>query len=220
MKIVRDLTVEYKKNPVQAIIVSLLILLGLIFARYITISLVIIVYLARKFKKDEREKKDMKKKCSHCQTEITWLATRCPHCHGKMQVWTADSKIVATILAVSLFVGIVKISSMSSNTSSLTNTSPSAPSQEQINKKREIESIVYAKEVIKETLKAPSTAKFVDVRSYELSNQKDVWAVNGYVDSQNSFGAMIRNMWEVQLDYRNGKGGTVKSILFDGKQLQ
>ncbi|MEI6597335.1 MAG: hypothetical protein WCL13_03995 [bacterium] len=85
---------------------------------------------------------------------------------------------------------------------------------------RKITSIVFAEAVIKDILKAPSTAKFVDVEAYELSNEKDVWAVNGYVDSQNSFSAMIRNQWEVQLDYREGKGGTVKSILFDGKKIQ
>jgi len=80
--------------------------------------------------------------------------------------------------------------------------------------------IAFAEEVIKGILKAPSTANFVDVEAYELSNEKDVWAVNGYVDSQNSFGAMIRSQWEVQLDFRDGKGGTVKSILFDGKKMQ
>ncbi len=68
-------------------------------------------------------------------------------------------------------------------------------------------------------MKAPSTAKFSNVKAYELSDQKDIWAVNGYVDSQNSFGAMIRSSWEVQLDYRDGKGGTVKSILLDGKKI-
>jgi hypothetical protein len=85
---------------------------------------------------------------------------------------------------------------------------------------RDTTSIVFAEEVIKGILKAPSTAKFVDVEAYELSNEKDVWAINGYVDSQNSFGAMIRSQWEVQLDYSDGKGGTVKSILFDGKKMQ
>ena len=103
--------------------------------------------------------------------------------------------------------------------SSSTSTSVSTPSPEQARKDREIMSIVFAKDVIKKTLKAPSTAKFVDVQAYELSNLKDVWAVNGYVDSQNSFGAMIRSQWEVQLDYRDGKGGTVKSVLFDGEKI-
>ena len=80
--------------------------------------------------------------------------------------------------------------------------------------------IPFAEYVIEGILKAPSTADFVGVKAYELSNEKDVWAVNGYVDSQNSFGAMIRSQWEVQLDFRDGKGGAVKSILFDGKKIQ
>lgn len=101
----------------------------------------------------------------------------------------------------------------------ITSTSTVTSSEKPISDRKVI-STVYAEKVIKDTLKAPSTAKFVDVQAYELSNEKDVWAVNGYVDSQNSFGAMIRNQWEVQLDYRDGKGGTIKSILFDGKKIQ
>ena len=109
--------------------------------------------------------------------------------------------------------------SSSPSTSSSTDTPVSTPSPEQAKKDREIMSLVFAKDVIKKTLKSPSTAEFVDVKAYELSNLKDVWAVNGYVDSQNSFGAIIRSQWEVQLDYRDGKGGTVKSILFDGEKI-
>ncbi len=92
--------------------------------------------------------------------------------------------------------------------------------EQKAQKDREIASIVFAKETIKTLLKAPSTAKFEDVKAYELLNQKDIWAVNGYVDSQNSFGAMIRSLWEVQLDYTDGKGGTVKGITFDGKEIK
>ena len=94
----------------------------------------------------------------------------------------------------------------------------SQPAQDST-KDRKIMSIVFAEKVIKDMLKSPSTAQFSDVAAYELSNKKDVWAVNGYVDSQNSYGAMLRNQWEVQLDYRDGAGGTVLSILFDGKKV-
>lgn len=105
-------------------------------------------------------------------------------------------------------------------TSSSIDTSPTVSKQETTKVSRETTSIVFAENVVEGILKSPSTAKFVDVKAYELSNEKDVWVVNGYVDSQNSFSAMIRSMWEVQLDYRDGKGGTVKSILFDGKKIQ
>ena len=98
-------------------------------------------------------------------------------------------------------------------------TVPTPKTQTEISNERKTISIAFAEKTIKDILKAPSTAKFVDVKAYELSNEKDVWAINGSVDSQNSFGAMIRNIWEVQLDYRDGKGGTVKSIFFDGKKM-
>ncbi|KKR61604.1 hypothetical protein A2643_02920 [Candidatus Nomurabacteria bacterium RIFCSPHIGHO2_01_FULL_39_220] len=112
------------------------------------------------------------------------------------------------------FIFMVKV--MGGNYDSSTTT---IPDPQKATRERETISIVFAKDVIRKTLKAPSTAKFVDVQAYELSNEKDVWAVNGYVDSQNSFGAMIRSQWEVQLDYRDGKNGTVKSIFFDGEKM-
>lgn len=218
MKIVQDLTVLYKKSPIKFIVVSVIVFMGLIFAWYITIPLVIVIFLGKKFKKDEEDKKDTKKKCPHCKTEIDWEASRCPNCHGKIYVWTSSKKILVTILATLFFIGIFNMNS-STPSSSSNNTSVNTLSPEQTTSNRKVMSIVFAEDVIKKNLKAPSTTKFVDVQAYELSNLKDVWAVNGYLDSQNSFGAMIRNQWEVQLDYRDGKGGTVKSILLDGEKI-
>ncbi len=213
MKIVEDLTVSYKKSPMKVIAVALLIVLGLIWSWKLTMVLIGLIYLGQKFKKQEESKKDTKKKCPHCQTEIDWLATRCPHCHGKMSVTKSSTKIAAIVIILMLIIAISKIGSSTSSTSN------STPSPEQVASQRRAESEVFAEDVISKLLKAPSTAKFVDVKAYELSNLPDVWAVNGYVDSQNSFGAMIRSQWEVQLDYRDGKGGTIKSVLFDGKKI-
>ncbi len=151
------------------------------------------------------------KKCPQCQTDIPTGAKKCPNCQSDLRSWFERHPISSVILGL-LVVGMIVNAIMPS--SSVPN------SNEQVTKNREIISTVFAKEVIKGILKSPSTAKFVDVMAYELSNEKDVWAVNGYVDSQNSFGAMIRSQWEVQLDYRDGKDGTVISILFDGKKMQ
>ena len=221
MKIVQDLTVWYKKSPVKFIAIALLVLIGLIFAWRIVLPLAIVVFFWKKFKKDEESKKGTKKKCPHCKTEIDWEASRCPNCHGKVYVWDSGKKMLVVIVVLLFFIGIFNMGSYTPSSSSSSSSSPSVstPSPEEIKNKRRIESIVFAESVIEKTLKAPSTAKFVDVEAYELSNLKDVWAVNGYVDSQNSFGAMIRSQWEVQLDYRDGKGGTVKSILFDGEKI-
>ena len=221
MKIVQDLAVSYKKSPVKFIALALLVLIGLIFAWRVVLPLAIVVFFWKKFKKEEESKKGTKKICPHCKTEIDWEASKCPNCHGKVYVWNSGKKMLVVIVVLLFFIGIFNMGSYTPS-SSPSSSSPSVntPSPEEIKNKRRIESIVFAESVIEKILKAPSTAKFVDVEAYELSNEKDVWAVNGYVDSQNSFGAMIRNQWEVQLDYRDGKGGTVKSILFDGEKIQ
>lgn len=153
------------------------------------------------------------KQCKHCKKEIDAMATRCPHCQGKNYVWTTSKKVIAVCLGIFLFMAFSGIfSSSSSNTTSTTSESPS--------QSRKITSIAFAKSIIEDMLKSPSTAKFSNVDAYELSNEKDVWAVNGYVDSQNGFGAMLRSTWEVQLDYRDGKGGEIKSVMMDGKKVQ
>ncbi len=213
MNLIKKVTDFYKKNPVIFIGISLVVLVGLIYSWKLTIFLIIVIYLGIKFKKDDKKKIGTKKLCAHCKTEIDWFASRCPNCHGKMSVWTAGNKMIAVALLPLVFYGIIFVASNQSSSGG--NTTVVNTSED-----RKILSIVFAKSVIEDILKAPSTAKFVDVRAYELSNQKDVWAINGYVDSQNSFGAVIRSQWEVQLDYRDGKGGTVKSVLFDGKKMQ
>lgn len=144
----------------------------------------------------------LNKKCIHCKEDILSDAKICKHC-GKAQ----PSKASAIIMAcVSIFIAYIMITSVIGGPNTQTND-------------RKINSQVFAKEAIRKILKSPSTAKFSDVQAYELSDEKDVWAINGYVDSQNSFGAMMRNVWEVQIDYRNGKGGTIESVMFDGKKI-
>ncbi len=57
-----------------------------------------------------------------------------------------------------------------------------------------------AKEIVESALKAPSTAEFPSIFSdhIKMARNKDIVAVQSYVDSQNSFGAMIRSEWLVQ----------------------
>lgn len=64
---------------------------------------------------------------------------------------------------------------------------------------------VIAKEIVSSYLKAPSTAKFPFLTEFRMQRYGDIVAVSGYVDSQNSFGAMIRTEWIVQFrtDHNN-----------------
>lgn len=74
------------------------------------------------------------------------------------------------------------------------------------------DAFVYGKEYVKLNLKAPSTAKF---GSYGNSNVQHYtgckFVVTGYVDSQNSFGAMLRSNYSVTL-IPTGLGWTLEDI--------
>ena len=59
-----------------------------------------------------------------------------------------------------------------------------------------------AERMVKQNLKAPSTAKFpgmFEQSAYELRKTKSgTYIMKGWVDAQNSFGAMIRSDWYVE----------------------
>ncbi|UYJ17392.1 MAG: hypothetical protein OGM58_02825 [Veillonellaceae bacterium] len=56
-----------------------------------------------------------------------------------------------------------------------------------------------AKEMVKKVLKAPTTAEF-DYKTFRYFKLKGIGTIIGTVDSQNSFGAMIRSNFKVQFD--------------------
>ncbi|HHL2713000.1 TPA: DNA translocase FtsK [Yersinia enterocolitica] len=65
-----------------------------------------------------------------------------------------------------------------------------------------ISAYVYSKDLIAKSLKSPSTAKFssysdTNVRSYGECN----FAIDGYVDAQNSFGAVIRTRFNASIRF-------------------
>lgn len=55
---------------------------------------------------------------------------------------------------------------------------------------------------IRRQLKAPSTAKFPPCSDMNITHTGNTWFVRSYVDAQNSFGAMLRNGFLVEMDYR------------------
>lgn len=69
--------------------------------------------------------------------------------------------------------------------------------------------ISEAQDMVTRALKAPSTAKFPSqiwaLDKYAICKNKDIITVQSYVDSQNSFGAMLRNEWTVQMNTKEGK---------------
>lgn len=67
---------------------------------------------------------------------------------------------------------------------------------------------------VESLLKAPSTAKFPNINEWGFDKNPERVIVQGYVDAQNGFGAMIRS--EFQVTY--GPDGQVKSFIFEGTE--
>ena len=60
------------------------------------------------------------------------------------------------------------------------------------------------KDAVSTQLKAPTTAKFPDVlevRRGKISGTENIYRIQGYVDAQNSFGAMIRTEYFCEIEY-------------------
>lgn len=71
---------------------------------------------------------------------------------------------------------------------------------------------IDAQSRIEKLLKSPSTAKFPSITKWNFGKDNGVVTVKAYVDSENSFGAMLRA--EFQIKYQ--KDGTISSLIFDG----
>ncbi|WP_156484829.1 hypothetical protein [Bhargavaea cecembensis] len=78
----------------------------------------------------------------------------------------------------------------------------------------ETESKAYAQWFVEQHLKAPSTAEFNwDNEAVEIDD--DVWQVTGSVDSENSFGGMIRSNYTVEVRYKGDNDWELLNIYFD-----
>lgn len=64
------------------------------------------------------------------------------------------------------------------------------------------EAYITAKDYVKQELKAPATAEFSDYTCDEGIDS--TYFLNGVVDSQNSFGALLRSNWTVKLKWIGG----------------
>lgn len=87
-----------------------------------------------------------------------------------------------------------------------------------------VQLLTWSEDYVKQVLKAPSTAKFPGDgflnygEDWTLNKSGTDYSVKSYVDSQNSFGAMIRSNFAIYLTW-DGKSdsATVNNFVFDGK---
>jgi hypothetical protein len=72
---------------------------------------------------------------------------------------------------------------------------------------------IVAEDEVKSRLKSPSTAEFSDWGRTEVTPIENGYKVEGYVDAQNSFGAMIRHNYSVEVWLNNETGKIMYSDL-------
>ena len=82
----------------------------------------------------------------------------------------------------------------------------------------------YAIECIKSALKAPSTAEFpggflTPYQDWNMSKSNNLVTVSSYVDAENSFGAMLRSPFTIQMKI-DGDTWSVTYFEFDGEVVQ
>ena len=142
--------------------------------------------------------------CPYCRTEIKNLGNAEPEIPQNKPKENEDNKPVYVnkkkeiMSVVGVFLGVIVIillfmtcSGVFSGKSSLT---PATKSEQSL----EIEAFVGSQMAVEENLKSPSSAKFPSIIDSKVSVKKlaeNKYSVSAYVDSQNSFGAMIRNYY-------------------------
>lgn len=65
----------------------------------------------------------------------------------------------------------------------------------------EFDAYYFSTEKVKTLLKAPSTAKFSAMHESKIKRKGAGFEVLGYVDAQNSFGAMVRQSWLCNIEF-------------------
>lgn len=73
---------------------------------------------------------------------------------------------------------------------------------------------VAAKEVVKKNLKAPATAEFCQISDASIWAENGIYTISGYVDAQNSYGALLRKKFVVELKLTSS-GYKDASIIFE-----
>ena len=76
--------------------------------------------------------------------------------------------------------------------------------------------MISCEEKVKEILVSPSTAKFPNMMEWGFNKEKNIVTVQGYVDSQNGFGAELRSNFQFIIDTDTN---TIQSFIFDGQEM-
>ncbi|UYW02079.1 hypothetical protein K5I29_04040 [Flavobacterium agricola] len=134
-------------------------------------------------------------KCKECNNEVSSKAKNCPSCGVKIK---KNSGCLGWGLAILVLIFIGYVIEVSTKDTSNTSTNSYSDS---------FQAYRYAEDAVKSKLKSPATAEFPG-RNEKYSHVSYIgdgeYKVNSWVDSQNSFGAMIRSNFSVTIVMKDG----------------
>ena len=113
------------------------------------------------------------------------------------------------IMAVVLCIGLVVFCEATGQSLFDTDTYSSQSSDDKHFGIDEYDAWTAATDVVKNNLKAPSTAEFCSKSSANIEQHGNTWTIKGYVDAENSFGAKLRNDFTVVITFTSSTKYTI-----------
>jgi len=138
--------------------------------------------------------------CPECKKKISDSANKCPNCGFQLsheaiaEIKAKDQKNnqASGIGCLALIVIVFVIGLLTYD------------QKENPETGRETLAFIHCQNFVTQRLKAPSTADFphLDRKSWKID--ENTFAIQAYVDAQNSFGAKIRTNWTCEIKYNGG----------------
>ncbi len=148
--------------------------------------------------------------CKDCGHTVSKKAKTCPSCGVGNPAGNPSTLTHVLLFGFILWIG----SHVLTESYEMQNGFASSDKSEVSSTRREMNASTIARREVTKLLKAPSTVEFsghADTRIGLLRDRgPDVWIVKGYVDAQNSFGAMIRNKYQVVIVFEEGTNDNYK----------
>jgi len=155
--------------------------------------------------------------CPECKREISDKAVSCPHCGYQQQKTkkapekkkSSPNGCLVAILIIIVFAVISQLmpddnSEPEKSTKAIDNHSPGL-------------AYITIEKLVKRDLKSPKTAEFPSYKE-KLKHTKyigsNTYKINSYVDSQNSFGALVRTKFSCEVVFTGGDNIRMKNLQF------